>query len=59
MASTRGSSARELWLTTPGFALRELSVLAEHAAGAAFPDAAPRERLRFTCGWAVQRRRRS
>jgi adenosine deaminase len=44
----------ELCLTTLGFAPRDLAVLAEHAAGAAFLDAAPRERLRarVNAGWA-------
>lgn len=44
----------ELCLTTLGFAPRELAVLAEHAAGAAFLEDAARERLRarVRSGWA-------
>jgi adenine deaminase len=43
----------ELCLTTLGFAPRELAVLAEHAAGAAFLEGAARERLqaRVRSGW--------
>ena len=45
----------ELCLTTLGFAPRELAVLAEHAAGAAFLEDDPRERLRarVRSGWAA------
>jgi adenosine deaminase len=45
----------ELCLTTLGFAPRELAVMAEHAAQAAFLDGAARERLRVRVrsGWAA------
>jgi adenosine deaminase len=47
----------ELCLTTLGFAPRELGVLAEHAASAAFLDAPARENLRarVRSGWAALR----
>ena len=47
----------QLCLTTLGFTPAELAVLAEHAAGAAFLDAAPRDALWRACasGWAALR----
>jgi adenosine deaminase len=44
----------QLCLTTLGFTPGELAVLAEHAARAAFLDAAPRDALeaRVRAGWA-------